>query len=76
MFYMMKLLMAFEGFRKVHPCQGEGKGQKRDTAVSREAWAMLPESSSRPLPATLAQTRNLAHASLKSAVNIILLCVS
>ena len=27
------------------------------TAVSREAWATLPESSSRPLPATLAQTR-------------------
>ena len=29
---------------------------------------MLPESSSRPLPATLAQTRNLAHASLETAV--------
>ena len=38
------------------------------TAVSREAWATLPESSSRPLPATLAQSRNLAHASLKTAV--------
>ena len=30
------------------------------TAVLREAWATLHESSSRPLPATLAQTRNLA----------------
>ena len=29
---------------------------------------MLPESSSRPLPAALAQSRNLAHASLKTAV--------
>ena len=38
------------------------------TAVSREAWATLPESSSRPLPATLAQSRNLAHASLETAV--------
>ena len=38
------------------------------TAVSREAWATLPESTSRPLPATLAQTRNLAHASLETAV--------
>ena len=38
------------------------------TAVLREAWATLPESSSRPLPATLAQTRNLAHASLETAV--------
>ena len=38
------------------------------TAVLREAWATLPESSSRPLPATLAQSRNLAHASLKTAV--------
>ena len=28
---------------------------------------MLPESSSRPLPATLAQSRNLAHASLETA---------
>ena len=43
------------------------------TAVSREAWATLRESSSRPLPATLAQSRNLAHASLKSAVFISLL---
>ena len=34
----------------------------------REAWATLPESSSQPLPATLARTRNLAHASLKTAV--------
>ena len=40
---------------------------KIHTAVSREAWATLPESSSRPLPATLAQTRNLAHASLETA---------
>ena len=39
------------------------------TAVLREAWATLPESSSRPLPATLAQSRNLAHASLKTAVH-------
>ena len=38
------------------------------TAVSREAWATLPESSSRLLPATLAPTHNLAHASLKTAV--------
>ena len=29
---------------------------------------MLPESSSWPLPATLAQSRNLAHASLETAV--------
>ena len=29
---------------------------------------MLPESSSRPLPATLAQSRNLAPASLETAV--------
>ena len=34
----------------------------------REAWATLSESSSRPLPATLAQTRNLAHASFETAV--------
>ena len=34
----------------------------------REAWATLPESSSQPLPATPAQSRNLAHASLKTAV--------
>ena len=39
-----------------------------ETAILREAWATLPESSSRPLPATLAQSRNLAHASLKTAV--------
>ena len=32
---------------------------------------MLPESSSRPLPATLAQSRNLAHASLETAVQSI-----
>ena len=38
------------------------------TAVLREAWTRLPESSSRPLPAILAQTRNLAHASLETAV--------
>ena len=38
------------------------------TAVLREAWATLPESSNRPLPATLAQSRNLAHASLETAV--------
>ena len=36
------------------------------TTVLREAWATLPESSSRPLPATLAQSRNLAHASLET----------
>ena len=29
------------------------------TAVLREAWATLPEISSRPLPATLAQSRNI-----------------
>ena len=40
------------------------------TAVLREAWATLPESSSRPLQATLAQSRNLAHASLKTAVQV------
>ena len=39
------------------------------TAVLREAWARLPESSSRPLQATLAQSRNLAHASLETAVS-------
>ena len=38
------------------------------TAVLREAWTTLPESSSRPLLATLAQSRNLAHASLETAV--------
>ena len=38
------------------------------TAVSREAWATLPESSSRPLPATLALSRDLAHASLETTV--------
>ena len=41
------------------------------TAVLREAWTTLPESSSRPLPATLAQSRNLAHASLKTAVFVL-----
>ena len=46
----------------------EEKAGKYNTAVLREAWAMLPESSSRPLLATLAQSRNLAHASLKTAV--------
>ena len=35
----------------------------------REAWATLAESSSRPLPATLAQSHNLAHASLETAVD-------
>ena len=40
------------------------------TAVLREAWATLPKSSSRPLPASLAQSRNLAHASLETAVCI------
>ena len=39
------------------------------TAVLREAWATLPENSSRPLPATLAQSPNLAHASLETAVH-------
>ena len=38
------------------------------TALLREAWATLPESSSQPLPATPAQSRNLAHASLETAV--------
>ena len=42
--------------------------ESTSTAVLREAWATLPESSSRPLPATLAQSRNLAHASLETAV--------
>ena len=42
--------------------------READTAVSREAWTMLPESSSWPLMATLAKSRNLAHASLKTAV--------
>ena len=37
----------------------------------REAWATLPESNSRPLLATLAQSRNLAHASLETAVVLI-----
>ena len=47
----------------------EGASWLRDTtAVLREARATLPESSSRPLPATLAQSRNLAHASLKTTV--------
>ena len=32
------------------------------------AWATLPKSSSRPLLATLARSRNLAHASLETAV--------
>ena len=30
---------------------------------------MLPESSSRPLPAKMAHSRNLAHASLETAVD-------
>ena len=41
-------------------------GKTNSTAVLREPWATLPESSSRPL---LAQTRNLAHASLETAVH-------
>ena len=45
---------------------------KEYTAVLREAWATLPESSSRPLLATLAQSRNLAHASLETAVPVCL----
>ena len=49
-------------------CVGPAYVYARLTAVSREAWATLPESSSQPLPATLAQTRNLAHASLETAV--------
>ena len=32
---------------------------------------MLPESSSRPLPAKMAHSRNLAHASLETAVCIV-----
>ena len=40
----------------------------QNTAVLREAWAPLPESSSRPLTATLAQSRILDHASLETAV--------
>ena len=51
------------------PCAASGEHVSREyTAISREALATLPESSSRPLQATLAQSRNLAHASLKTAV--------
>ena len=46
--------------------------QQENTAVLREAWATLPESSNRPLPATPAQSRNLAHASLETAVYLLL----
>ena len=53
--------------RKI-PSTGNCIFKEVHTAVSREAWAALPESSSRPLPATLAQSRNLAHASLETAV--------
>ena len=38
------------------------------TAVLSEAWTTLPETSSQPLLATLAHSRNLAHASLETAV--------
>ena len=45
------------------------------TAALSEARTMLPESSSRPLPAKMAHSRNLAHAPLETAVSIItLLC--
>ena len=48
-------------------CQREKSGGALVlTAVLREAWATLPESNSRPLLATLAQSRNLAHASLET----------
>ena len=58
-------------------CQNEEPQQKETfiqecyTAILIEAWATLPESSSWPLPATMAQTRNLAHASLETAVLLI-----
>ena len=51
-----------------HHTQHQPEGGIWYTAVLTEAWAMLPESSSQPLPATLAQSRNLAHASLETAV--------
>ena len=38
------------------------------TAALSEASTTLPESSSRPLPAKMAHSRNLAHASLETAV--------
>ena len=41
---------------------------KGDTAALSEARTTLPESSSRPLPAKTAHSRNLAHASLETAV--------
>ena len=40
------------------------------TAVLSEARTTLPESSSRPLPAKMAHSRNLAHASLETAVQV------
>ena len=40
----------------------------RCTAALSEARTTLPESSSRPLPAKMAHSRNLAHASLETAV--------
>ena len=43
-------------------------GQAQSTAALSEARTMLPESSSRPLPAKMAHSRNLAHASLETAV--------
>ena len=39
-----------------------------NTAALSEARTTLPESSSRPLPAKMAHARNLAHASLETAV--------
>ena len=41
----------------------------RTTAALSEARTTLPESSCRPLPAKMAHSRNLAHASLETAVH-------
>ena len=54
--------------RQLYNCLKIKQQMRKSTAVMREAWAMLPESSSWPLPATPAQSRNLAHASLETAV--------
>ena len=43
------------------------------TGSSIHLRTMLPKSSSRPLPATLARSRNLAHASLETAVILLIL---
>ena len=54
-------------------CVRSYKCNGKYTAVLREAWATLPEGISLPLPATLAQTRNLAHSLLETAVSITLI---